>query len=111
MGHRWSKLKLLGQKIGPKFAVLSNIASIPGRWEYIGLEHKCTFHIFRSALNLHLVGDKNWMSAASIQISGRDAAHIHLNAAERERERDGERRRGGLDSQLPESFSSLEWLK
>lgn len=44
------------------------------------MEHKCTFHICRSAVNLHLRGDKNWMSAARTQISRKGAARIHLNA-------------------------------
>lgn len=33
MGCRWARFKLLGQKIQPKIAVLSNIAGTPGRWE------------------------------------------------------------------------------
>lgn len=33
MGCRWARFKLLGQKIRPKIAVLSNIAGTPGRWE------------------------------------------------------------------------------
>lgn len=41
------------------------------------------FHILRPALNLHLAGDKNWVSAASIQMSLRNAAHVHLHAAKK----------------------------
>lgn len=107
MARRWSRFKTLGQKIQPKIAALSNIASIPGRWEYTGMEHKCTFHIFWSALNLHLVGDKNWTSAASIQISWRNAAHIHLNAAERGRDTERESEIGGERGREEERDSGI----
>lgn len=65
------------------------------------------FHIFRPALNLHLVSDKkNWMSAASIHISWRDAAHVHLHAARREKVRNGEWRGVVLDGR--KTSTSLE---
>lgn len=53
-------------------------------------------HIWRPAPNLHPVDDTNWISAAVIHISSRNAAHAHLYSSRRERARNGERRRVSL---------------
>lgn len=46
------------------------------------------------------MGDKNWMSAALIHISLKDAAHVHLYSARRERVGNGKRRRVALDGTM-----------
>lgn len=79
-----------------KFSLLFNIAATPWNCEYTGTEHKCTSILGRPALNLQRVGDKNWMSAALIHISLKNAAHVHLYSARRERVRNGKRRRVAL---------------